>query len=104
MTVHATKAIYFSVPFTFTVSPITFKDTAINTIVGGAVRVDATNEDGTKVAGTATIASATSITCSFAIGALAVGEWSVQTMATPIGGAADIVSEITLTVMPGAAP
>lgn len=70
---------YTTTPLDFLVSPVTFDAGGPSTLVGATVRVDARNtKSGVKVAGTATVVSATSMRCTFSAGSLAVGDWEVQ--------------------------
>lgn len=74
------------------------------TLSGATVAVNARNAaTGTKYAGTATVASSTTIRCTFAAWALPAGTYSVQVRATPTGYGAQTVADVTFVVKPSAA-
>jgi len=83
---------------------VTF-DTApgATTLSGATVAVNARNTvTGTKYAGTATVASATTIRCTFAAWAIPTGTYSVQVRATPTGYSAQTVADATFMIKPSA--
>ena len=104
MTTTSSETSYSEEPVDF-ICTVTF-DTAsgATTMVGGAVQVDARNiTTGARVSGTASIASATTIRCTFAAGALAAGVWEILVLATPSGYSAQVVAAIKWTIKAGAA-
>ena len=69
--------------------------TGVTTMVGATVRVDAINiETAQKVAGTAVVTDATHIKCTFVAGALAIGPWDLQTLASPPANLPQVVKAV----------
>lgn len=95
---------YTSTSLDFLVDPVTLDPGGPTTLIGAVVRVDALNlSTKAKVAGLATVITATSVRCFFAAGDLVAGRYEVQLRAT-VGSVSQIISETTWAVKPGAAP
>lgn len=92
-TAHEATGIDALVTVTFDTAP------GATTLSGATVAVNARNiATGTKYAGTATVASATTIRCTFAAWALPAGTYSVQIRATPTGYSAQTVADVVFAV------